>query len=400
MRCSGRARLRTRPRSEDQWRLTGAGIHKTDSDAAVPFRQDLRRHIAAHQFESRGQDHAVTFNAQRAVENNRIAIAVVTLGIPVGFDDEKAALSFRRNGPRELHLDVVPRGVSIDHQRILARLRARNNFKTEWLTGHGVVNSFVAGSAALSNGIEVHLGSCRRCRHFVENLETCSLGRKQLVPGVLVGLRLPRGRRRRIDSMLLCAESSAAENHREHCDERRERPGHTFNLLADRKSGFCPCMIADSRDRVNRQNSPPGLEEIPTRLSQRFAPSRGIGIGCRLKLDAALFPSTSCATLFISCAPSPRLTTTGWAARAPSPPLCSNRTATARSSTRARVPRSKPCASGYRHMASPWAISTPSSSRTSTWITPGPQARWCTKIPGSLYTSTKMAPRTWPIRQN
>src|SRR6266436_6226412 len=137
--------------------------------------------------------------------------------------------------------------------------------------------------------------------------------------------------------MLLCAEGNAAENRREHCDDRCERPGHTFNLLADRKSGFCPCMIADSRDRVNRQNSPPGLEEIPTRLSQRFAPSRGIGIGCRSKLDATLSPSTSCATLFISCAPSPRLTTTGWAARAPSPPLCSNRTATARSSTRARV---------------------------------------------------------------
>src|SRR6266702_2524077 len=370
MRRGGRPRLRVRPRSEDQWRLTGAGIHKTDSDAAVRFRQDLRRHIAAHQFESRGQDHAVTFNAQRAVENNRIAIAVVTLGIPVGFDDEKAALSFRRNGPRELHLDVVPRGVSIGHQRILASLRARNNFKAEWLTGHGVVNSFVTGSAALSNGIEVHLGACRRCRNFVENLETCSLGRKQLVPGVLVGLRLPCGRRRRIDSMLLCAESSAAENRREHCDDRCERPGHTVNLLTDRKSGFCPCMIADSRDRVNRQNAPPGMEEIPTRLSQDVALRRDRH-WLLLETDATLSASTSCATLFISCAPSPRLTTTGWAARAPSPPLCPNRTATARSSTRARVPRSKPCASGYRHMASPWAISTPSSSRTSTWITPG-----------------------------
>src|SRR6266700_5286718 len=271
MRHGGRARLRARPRSEDQWRLTGAGIHKADSDAAIRLRQNLRRHIAAHQFESRRQDHAVAFNAERTVEDNRTAVAVVTLGIPVGFDDEKAALSFRRNGPRELRLDVVPRGVSIGHQRIPASLRARNNFKVEWLTCHGVVNSFVAGSAALSNGIEVHLGSCRRCRNFVENLETCSLGRKQLVPGVLVGLRLLCGRRRRIDSIPLCAESSTAENHREHCDERRERPGHTFNLLADRKSGFCPCMIADSRDRVNRQNAPPGLKEIPSRLSQDVA---------------------------------------------------------------------------------------------------------------------------------
>src|SRR6266571_8717964 len=71
--------------------------------------------------------------------------------------------------------------------------------------------------------------------------------------------------------MLLCAESSAAENHREHCDDTCERPRHTVNLLTDRKSGFCPCMIADSRDRVNRQNSPPGMEEIPTRLSQDVA---------------------------------------------------------------------------------------------------------------------------------
>src|SRR5258707_11180431 len=62
-----------------------------------------------------------------------------------------------------------------------------------------------------------------------------------------------------------------------------------------------------------------------------------IDIGCRLKLDASLSASTSCATLFISCAPLPRLTTTGWAARAPSPPLCSNRTAPPPSSTPARV---------------------------------------------------------------
>src|SRR5260370_14510190 len=98
MRRGGRARLGARPRSEDQWRLTGTGIHETDSDAAVRFRQDLRRPIAAHQLVSGGQDHAVAFNAQRTVEDNRIAVAVVTLRIPVAFGDETAAFSFRPNG--------------------------------------------------------------------------------------------------------------------------------------------------------------------------------------------------------------------------------------------------------------------------------------------------------------
>src|SRR5260370_590441 len=41
------------------------------------------------------------------------------------------------------------------------------------------------------------------------------------------------------------------------------------------------------------------------------------GIGCCLKLDATLSASTSCAKLFISCAPSPRLTTTACTAPPP-----------------------------------------------------------------------------------
>src|SRR5207302_9551741 len=82
----GRTGLCVRPCAEDQRSLARAGAHETDGDAPVQLRQDLRRHVAAHQFETFRQDYAVAFNAQAAITNNGCAFTVTASRLLVGLD--------------------------------------------------------------------------------------------------------------------------------------------------------------------------------------------------------------------------------------------------------------------------------------------------------------------------
>jgi len=89
-----------------------------------------------------------------AIKNDGVAITVVALWIFVRLDDENTALTFGRNRPCKLHLDVAAGGICGDHQRILASFRTADDFEVQGFAGHGVVNGFVARGAALADRIE------------------------------------------------------------------------------------------------------------------------------------------------------------------------------------------------------------------------------------------------------
>ena len=93
--------------------------------------------------------------------------------------------------------------------------------------GHGVINGFVAGDAALANGIEKDFSARRGGGNFIEDLETCGVRSEQFVLGVFVGFRLKRGSA----GALLRRQRFAARNHKEDCDRNHGELGHKALLL-------------------------------------------------------------------------------------------------------------------------------------------------------------------------
>ena len=110
--------------------------------------------------------------------------------------------------------NVIGAGIRV-RQTCGARLGSRDLLEFERLAGHQIEDRFVAGHAALSNGIEKRRGAGRRRRDVVENLERRRLWRKKRVLRVLVLLRLSLRRGRR------------GQRDRQH-DDRRPPPGCGF----------------------------------------------------------------------------------------------------------------------------------------------------------------------------
>ncbi len=122
----------------NEWSLRAAAIHEADRNPSVRLRQHLRRHITRHQLISPWQHNAVPGNAQRPVEDDRVALAIVTLRILISFQDQQARLPFGGHRARQVHLDVIHRCVFALHQRVLHRLFASNDFKLRGLSRHHV----------------------------------------------------------------------------------------------------------------------------------------------------------------------------------------------------------------------------------------------------------------------
>src|SRR5215467_5888769 len=102
MRHSARTSQRAGFRAKKQRRFPRSGIHKTNEDTAIGPQQHLRWHVASNQLVTRRQDHTVAFDPQPAIENDRVALAIIALGIFVRFDDKNPALPLWRNGAGKL----------------------------------------------------------------------------------------------------------------------------------------------------------------------------------------------------------------------------------------------------------------------------------------------------------
>jgi hypothetical protein len=153
----------------------------------------LRGNVAANELVAGGKDDLVAFDAEGTIENDGVAAAVVAFHVFVGFEDRDAALTIGGYGTRQRNLDEAGVGIGIGHERIFAGFATGDDFEMKRISGHGIDNGFVAGGAALANGIVEILRAGCGGGDFVIDLEAGGLGREKFVAGVFVGFAVAAG---------------------------------------------------------------------------------------------------------------------------------------------------------------------------------------------------------------
>ncbi len=158
------------------------------------------RNVARHQLEAGRQDDSIALDAERPVEDDGVAIAVVALRILVGLDDPDAAFAALRHGPRELDADVAAVETRVGEAR-LPGLGAAHLLKRQRRARHQVDDRLVGGDAAHPDRVEEEFRPRRNGGDVVDDLERRGLGREQLVARVLIlaavlGPKRPRRRQR------------------------------------------------------------------------------------------------------------------------------------------------------------------------------------------------------------
>ena len=247
---------RQRPCLDHERRCFWVGVHEAHRHAPVFFGEDLRRDVHRDQLEPGWQHDLVALDAERAVEDDQIAVAVIALGVLVGLVDAKSRLSPLGHRTAQPDLDVAR--VEVGSGMALAPcLLTRHHLELERLAGREVDNAFVGGFAALANGIEEVAGA-RRCRRdVVKDAELRRVGGEQLVGRVVVGLCLRTRARRRL------RRSGSAPRER-----RRQGRGRRTDSVA------CDVSRQPSRhetvaDAANAQDVPRPQRVVFERLAQR-----------------------------------------------------------------------------------------------------------------------------------